>query len=120
MSLVKYAALVYPNILFFPEEGFTLESQDSVRISVQSANETFNDSHWGNWLGSVAWEDFSRSRIQLVTWMPSANPEVIDSENQALENRTYRFAKALMFQDLLVPPSNRPWILSGKADLVDG
>src|SRR5438876_935280 len=39
---------------------------------------------WKEWLGSIRWDKIQKSNVVLVRTMSSANPRILDDENEAL------------------------------------
>src|SRR5205809_3221537 len=42
------------------------------------------EAHWKEWLGSIRWEEIQKSNVVLIRVSASANPQVVDDENETL------------------------------------
>ncbi len=77
-------------------------------------------SHWKEWLGSIRAEQIEDFNLFLLSKAPSANPDILDDENNRLKQLAWLFYVGLLLASTFAP-AHQPIMLTGvrRADEID-
>jgi len=99
----KYALVA----LSVKTEGTIPRTEIGPRLWVLSENRFEFPADWKEWLGSIRTEDVESSNLFLMSKRPSAQPDVLDGENNELKHLVSLFYVGLLLSSMFASPISR-------------
>lgn len=95
----KYALIAIPQA--FVDDGIPDEQHVAPDLWVARKLPFPLDDLWTRWIGTIQTEEFEESNLVLLTKGPSANPEVVDQENERYLTHVHQFYYGLLLSGFL-------------------